>query len=1405
MKKLGFILGATCAMVVAAGSVVASHQGKAPERDARVIVEVNRGLKSLGSEEAVRQSQDVVYGNIRQYVTKNVRLVHRYNVLNNAFVMEVNSDEIANIRKVPGVKSVTVDRAHVTQVFNEDEAIPLNNDEESSEGEFGDPNNISGETMHKPEDTNDGEGTIVAILDNEFHLQGAIKGTDGAEDTPAWCHEVFSKLDDDVKVKYTFDDLKGIKTLNAKNRAPGRNEGYEGSRYFNNKVPFYYDYGGSSKFYGKSPEKEPGSTEKVGDFDVHSKLGYHGSHVASITAANAPTYKGIAPKAQLALMKVSTDYDAKGLGEKLGFQSGLFMYDTNILNALEDAIRLNVDGINMSLGSDLDDFDADSISLKTINRLSASGILTSISAGNAGKSSYASTGAYAHWTTDMVETGILGSYANNPTAMIVASGHPTRIFYENAFQINGQNVAFEDQIVNRQGMDDDYSKEFRMKDLFDEDNPSRSWVYVPGFGTSADYSNLDVYGKIVVVNRGSTSFADKYSTAVSKGAIGLVIINNDPTASDFNFRFSFGDGFKPTMPCALVLYKDKALFESEKNGSFKIINKQVSDNPNAYTLSNFSSDGLAYDLDLKPDITTPGDNIRGAVPEHAMTNLTKEEKESAKYKYKCYQYLSGTSMAAPNYAGAQSVVLSKEAKGHLERLAEINAMPKSTDEEKAAKATALEEENNAYNAYRSTVDMRLMSTADPLYDLNENPETNEKTLTSPRIQGAGMVDLAGALSTDVYLEGSHYDYHDEGSDQTIEISRRSKVLLKNNPDIAKGDVKISFTAHNEGQETREYNVKLSIMRPALEQPNDIVTKDYNFKGDIEKVDSFTGVPFYDVDIYEMTTGTGEASYRDVFHVTRDIDYYASEADYLANKKTIISKGYYYNAATEGIDWQPLPSYTAQSTKDVLIDEVTGQTVSVAPGDSTVTINSYSLSEEVKDFILANYEYGCMIEGFVTLESKDNSPDLSIPYAGFYSGTDRDASRSYDSAPVFEPFNFEKDITKVYPSDLVNDVAKSLIGKDNVNFESMIMAGYAERPQKISTEKVLTNDQSFDKMVGFYKVGTDPVTGEYLDNPSDEIYVGNPKTSNTLIIQQFMMRSVVDNYFTITKKGESNPVYRNSLKDMLFGDTLGRWSLFKSHVDANYLSAGYVAHRAYAIVPLFDEMTGESFESGEYELTFNYILSGTGNLVSKTYTLHIDSAEPVLQSITQYRDASGEERVRFYFNDSKLAYGVIGYNRVEAHYDEDRNMYYLDETRDFVKEAAEEISDGGNMRLFVSATDYARGKQGILIHANDYDDFNKGFTTVQGTEVTVKLDFYYEQGVLEFVDMLDRTVNVGGKILVNGFPANVQNNNTSNTTNNNGRSASINSAAIIIPAVIVLIGAALIAISLATKKRKEGGK
>ena len=146
MKKLGFILSATCAMVIAAGGITAANLAKQPERDARIIVEVNHDLKSL-NKDGVRNTQDVVYSNIKQYATNNVKITKRYNELNNAFVMEVNSSDIESIKKVPGVKSVTVDKIHWERVYNDDGYVLLNDPEDENEGEPEVEENISATTM----------------------------------------------------------------------------------------------------------------------------------------------------------------------------------------------------------------------------------------------------------------------------------------------------------------------------------------------------------------------------------------------------------------------------------------------------------------------------------------------------------------------------------------------------------------------------------------------------------------------------------------------------------------------------------------------------------------------------------------------------------------------------------------------------------------------------------------------------------------------------------------------------------------------------------------------------------------------------------------------------------------------------------------------------------------------------------------------------------------------------------------------------------------------------------------------------------------------------------------------------------------------------------------------------------
>lgn len=64
----------------------------------------------------------------------------------------------------------------------------------------------------------------------------------------------------------------------------------------------------------------------------------HGTHVAGVIAGKDETITGVAPNAQLAIMKVFSDTQS---GAKTSW----------LLAALEDCVTLGVDVINMSLGS----------------------------------------------------------------------------------------------------------------------------------------------------------------------------------------------------------------------------------------------------------------------------------------------------------------------------------------------------------------------------------------------------------------------------------------------------------------------------------------------------------------------------------------------------------------------------------------------------------------------------------------------------------------------------------------------------------------------------------------------------------------------------------------------------------------------------------------------------------------------------------------------------------------------------------------------------------------------------------------------------------------------------------------------------------------------------------------------
>lgn len=221
---------------------------------------------------------------------------------------------------------------------------------------------------------------------------------------------------------------------------------------------------------------------------------------------------------------------------------------------------------------------------------------------------------------------------------------------------------------------------------------------VAGLGKEEDFAGLELTGKVALIRRGEIPFTEKISNAFKHGAAGALIYNN---VDETNFPIEvFGDAAK--IPSAFISKYEGELLQS---GHYKIVFDGSMENvsyENAQDMSAFSNWGVSVDGILKPDVTAPGGNIYASNNDNSYSNM------------------SGTSMASPHLAGVAALVTEYLNKRHPEL--------EPTRISKVVKAL-------------------IMSSAKP----HKNRETG--AYTSPRQQGAGVVDTAAAVSTDLYVTG----------------------------------------------------------------------------------------------------------------------------------------------------------------------------------------------------------------------------------------------------------------------------------------------------------------------------------------------------------------------------------------------------------------------------------------------------------------------------------------------------------------------------------------------------------------------------------------------------------------------------------------------------------------------------
>ncbi|MDO4814315.1 MAG: S8 family serine peptidase, partial [Gemella sp.] len=491
-----------------------------------------------------------------------------------------------------------------------------------------------------------GQGTVVAVIDSGLDPE----------------HDAF-KLSDVSKGKY-----KSKEEVEAAMKAAGINYG----KWYSDKVIYGFNY------------SDANDTLK----EAETQTGSHGTHVSGIAVGNPSIpsksghlITGTAPEAQLMFMRVFSDA-LPGTSP--------FLY----VRAIEDAVKLGADTINLSLGSTTGELhDMITVIDSAIERARQAGVTVVIASGN----DTAFGHGHAKPDADKPDYGLVANPAVAKGAIAVASVNNTHVNSEVAI-IKGmeQNKDFAGGKITFSKPNDKNIAEFPKGKEFD-------YVYV-GLGKEEDFKDKDLTGKVALIKRGELTFANKINNAKKAGAEAVVIFNNNSDeAANFNMRLD--DSRAAKTPAIFINQNVGEELAKNTNNSYKILldgSFALLDNPTGEEMSAFTSWGLSADGELKPDITAPGGAIYSSINDNK------------------YENQSGTSMAAPHVAGVAALVKQELVKKYpnLDG-AELNDLIKNF----------------------------MMSTANPHF----NKETN--AYTSPRQQGAGVVDASKAINTDVYLTG----------------------------------------------------------------------------------------------------------------------------------------------------------------------------------------------------------------------------------------------------------------------------------------------------------------------------------------------------------------------------------------------------------------------------------------------------------------------------------------------------------------------------------------------------------------------------------------------------------------------------------------------------------------------------
>ena len=675
-------------------------------------------------------------------------------------------------------------------------------------------------------------------------------------------------------------------------------------------------------------EKLPFAANYVdGNLTVDHKSDYqgeHGSHVAGIAAANryipsgsgyadalSTVYMaGVAPDAQLLTMKVF---------------GGSSPYDSDYMAAIEDAIYLNCDSVNLSLGTSTAGMSHNPYFEALLEYMTQTDTVVVASAGNA--SNWAAASIFGYLYNDDVNLDTVGAPGSHTNFFTVASvendggvGTAFQVADRNMFygEVTGYgNTALANLDVSASGTGTDYN-----------------YVFIDGLGYTEDYAGMDLSGKIVFCSRGTLNFADKANYAMALGASAVIVYNNTAEGV-FGMNLT---GISYARPCVSISQQDADFIRSASakqtsgsgityyTGKITILGSEVGFQANSqyYTMSDFSSWGVPGSLELKPEITAPGGNIYSLWGTNRVTGGGTD----------MYEVMSGTSMAAPAITGMVALVA------------------------QYLRETGLAEQEGM--SARQLAQSLLMSTAEPLYEAASGGQ-----YYSLLNQGSGMarVDLAVTADSYILVEG--------------QTDGKVKAQLGDDPE-RKGVYSFTFTINNLTDKAQDYLLSADVFCQDMFE--------YQAGSDIYLLDTWTtNLPAAATFSVNGVPVGGDSSLKQ-YDLNGDGVTNALDADYLLEYLLGNETKIYGEADVNGDGMAN--SYDAHILLTLLNSGSSDGTVNLPAGGSVTVDVTLTLTAEGRQKLEANYPNGTYVEAFVYAEEVSDEEGVigtthSIPVLAFY--------------------------------------------------------------------------------------------------------------------------------------------------------------------------------------------------------------------------------------------------------------------------------------------------------------------------------------------------------------------------------------------------------------------------------------